>query len=94
MSRTPGLKDHAKSKLSDEDKMEDLLEAEEKKKKDMQAKSAGDDAALQAAIAKLNGLNGDLKRIEDKIEHWNGARHCAVALPLLSVLTLMTSGGW
>eukprot|EP00435_Cladocopium_sp_Y103_P005933 s3727_g1.t3 len=67
MSRTPGLKDHAKSKLSDEDKMEDLLEAEEKKKKDMQAKSAGDDAALQAAIAKLNGLNGDLKRIEPNL---------------------------
>lgn len=35
------------------------------------------------------------QRSQDKIEHWNGARHCAVAaLPLLSVLTLMTSGAW
>jgi len=87
MSKTPGLKDHAKSKVGQEDKMEEALEGEEKKRKDMQAKLAGDDAALQAAIAKLNGLNTDLKRIEDKIEHWNAARPCAAAaMPLLLVI--------
>ncbi|CAK9095189.1 unnamed protein product [Durusdinium trenchii] len=89
MSRTPGLKEHAKSKDQDEDKMADYLEAEEKKAKDMQIKLTGDDSALQAAIVKLNGLNSDLKRIEEKIIHWNGEARPLAMVPVALVSLLL-----
>ncbi|CAE7764463.1 PPX2 [Symbiodinium sp. CCMP2456] len=77
MSQTPWLKDEAKKKEAEEGKRADDLENTENKKKEMQDKLNGDDKALQEAISKLNGLNGDLKRIEDKIEHWNSASSLA-----------------
>eukprot|EP00439_Symbiodinium_sp_Y106_P055709 s254_g7.t1 len=87
MSQTPWLKDEAKKKEAEEGKRADDLENTENKKKEMQDKLNGDDKALQEAISKLNGLNGDLKRIEDKIEHWNSASSLA-PLPLLLALLL------
>ncbi|CAJ1363275.1 unnamed protein product [Effrenium voratum] len=73
LSKTPELKDHARTKEDEEAKKGDELENAAQKKKDMQDKLAGDDKALQAAIAKLNGLNTDLKRVEEKVEKWSAA---------------------
>mmetsp|Transcript_85185 Transcript_85185/g.204125 ORF Transcript_85185/g.204125 Transcript_85185/m.204125 type:complete len:311 (-) Transcript_85185:243-1175(-) len=73
LSKTPELKDHARAKEDEEEKKGDQLENAAQKKKDMQDKLAGDDKALQAAIAKLNGLNTDLKRVEEKVEKWSAA---------------------
>ncbi|CAJ1378903.1 unnamed protein product [Effrenium voratum] len=73
LSKTPELKDHARTKEDEEAKKGDELENAAQKKKDMQDKLSGDDKALQAAIAKLNGLNTDLKRVEEKVEKWSAA---------------------
>ncbi|CAE7188764.1 PPX2 [Symbiodinium pilosum] len=87
MSQTPWLKDEARKKEAEEGKRAEDLENTENKKKEMQDKLTGDDKALQDAIAKLNNLNGDLKRIEDRIEHWSSAPALA-PLPVLLALLL------
>ncbi|CAE7233994.1 PPX2 [Symbiodinium natans] len=86
MSQTPWLKDEAKKKADEEGKKADDLENTVKKNHEMQDKLNGDDKALQEAIYKLNGLNSDLKRIEDKIEHYSSAPALAPVPVLLALL--------
>lgn len=93
LSKTDLFQDIAEYTSDDETQKGKDLMAAEQHAETAQAKVQADDAALEAALAKLNYLNAELSKIQDKLNKEGSERGGAFG-PSFSMLGLMIAFVW